>query len=333
MNTQMTIEQAVGYVVEEAKSLVSTHSAVDINAEQNYAIQQLYKSDFNIKIAQQNPVSVQNAVKNLSSIGISLNPALKHAYLVPRDGQICLDITYMGLMHLAQQEGAILWGQARIVYAKDTYVNVGVDAQPKHEYNSFGDRGEKVGAYCVVKLPNGDFLTEEMSADEIQSVRNTSKAESKSHSPWNTFETEMWRKTVVKRASKYWPKSGQRLDNAIHVSNDTDGFDFSNSVEPNDIDKLANYASDKHTPIELYGFLESVRSKNGEDYYIDLYRRFPEGLKVSGKAKNKKGQSMFLDYLEIFKGTDELAKDEARTELTDIEMKMINKQLEIKEAA
>jgi len=224
MGQLATIEDSILAVIPEAKKLIKAHNLINIEAEQNYAIQQLYKNDFNVKIAMQSPIAVQNAIRNLSSIGISLNPALKHAYLVPRDGQICLDISYMGLLHLAQQEGSILWGQAMIVYAEDVYTNNGVGEKPTHTYTAFGDRGEKVGVYCCVKLPGGDFLTEEMSADEVQQVRNTSKAKDSGYSPWKTFETEMWRKSVVKRGSKYWPKSGGRLDDAIQVLNQHEGI-------------------------------------------------------------------------------------------------------------
>jgi recombination protein RecT len=46
------------------------------------------------------------------------------AYLVPRDGKVCLDISYMGMMHLAQQCGAIQWGQAVLVREGDQFVNL-----------------------------------------------------------------------------------------------------------------------------------------------------------------------------------------------------------------
>ncbi|ELY4864856.1 recombinase RecT, partial [Cronobacter sakazakii] len=89
-----------------------------------------------------------------------------------------------------------------------------------HKYNAFGDRGEVVGGYCTVKTPDGDYLTEEMSLAEIKAVEATSKAK---NGPWKNFWEEMARKTIVKRASKYWPKA-QRLDNAIHLLNDDEGM-------------------------------------------------------------------------------------------------------------
>ena len=88
-NQLMTIENSVYSVSEIAQSYASKHDWMDLSAEQNYAVQHLYKNSMAADTARANPVSVQNAITNLSSIGISLNPALKHAYLVPRDKAIC----------------------------------------------------------------------------------------------------------------------------------------------------------------------------------------------------------------------------------------------------
>jgi len=187
--------------------------------ESQFAIQYLQKNDFLAKTALANPISAQNAIINVAAIGISLNPASKLAYLVPRDGMVCLDISYMGLMHIAMESGVILWGQAKLVHANDTYESNGLDNAPTHKYNAFGERGDIVGVYCTVKTPAGDYLTEEMSLAEIKAVESTSKAK---NGPWKNFWSEMARKTVVKRASKYWPKA-KRLDQAIHVLNEEEG--------------------------------------------------------------------------------------------------------------
>lgn len=197
-----------------------TDQTVTWAKESQFAIQLFQKNDFLAKTAINNPTSAQNAIINVAAIGITLNPASKLAYLVPRDGMVCLDISYMGLLHLAQSSGSIKWGQCKLVYANDTYESNGLDKAPTHKYNAFGDRGEVVGGYCTVKTPDGDYLTEEMSLAEIKAVEATSKAK---NGPWKNFWEEMARKTIVKRASKYWPKA-QRLDNAIHLLNDDEGM-------------------------------------------------------------------------------------------------------------
>jgi len=188
--------------------------------ESQFAIQAFQKNDFLAKTAIGNPASAQNAIINVAAIGITLNPASKLAYLVPRDGMVCLDISYMGLLHLAQATGAIKWGQCKLVHANDQYESNGLDTAPTHKYNAFGERGEVIGGYCTVKTADGDYLTEEMSLAEIKATEATSKAK---NGPWKNFWSEMARKTIVKRASKYWPRS-DRLDGAIHVLNEEEGI-------------------------------------------------------------------------------------------------------------
>lgn len=227
----MTVPEMVRGVEPECITLVQSHNSVNWQAEANYAVQLLCANSFAVSIAQQNPVSVQNALRNAAAIGISLNPASKHAYLVPRKGQsgmaICLDISYMGLLHLAMSTGSIEFGQAKLVYETDHYENQGIDKEPIHKYNAFGNRGSLVGAYCVVRTSTGAYLTEEMSVEQLHDVRARSEAytggkQGKPPSgPWVTDYEEMCRKTVVKRASKYWPKV-DRLNNAIDYLN-TDG--------------------------------------------------------------------------------------------------------------
>ena len=194
---------------------------VKFSTESQFAIQAFQGNKFLADTARKNMASLQNAIINVASIGISLNPANKHAYLVPRDGKICLDISYMGLLHLAMTTGSIKWGQCKLAHASDTYAANGLDKAPTHSYNPFlntNDRDAVIGAYCTVKTADGDYLTEEMSLDDIKKIENSSKAK---NGPWKTHWNEMARKTVVKRASKYWPKV-ERLDEAIHNLN-TDG--------------------------------------------------------------------------------------------------------------
>lgn len=196
-----------------------TDQGVTWAKESQFAVQLFQRNEYLTKTAIANPASAQNAIINVAAIGITLNPASKLAYLVPRDGMVCLDISYMGLLHLAQATGAIKWGQCKLVYSNDTYESNGLDSAPTHKYNTFGDRGTVVGGYCTIKTPDGDYLTEEMSLAEIKATEATSKAK---NGPWKNFWEEMARKTIVKRASKYWPRR-ERLDQAIDYVNTEGG--------------------------------------------------------------------------------------------------------------
>lgn len=214
---------------------------VKFSTESQFAIQAFQGNKFLADTARKNMASLQNAIINVASIGISLNPANKHAYLVPRDGKICLDISYMGLLHLAMTTGSIKWGQCRLVHANDTYSSNGLDKAPTHTYSPFlnnTNRGVVIGGYCTVKTADGDYLTEEMNLDDIKKIENSSKAK---NGPWKTHWNEMARKTVVKRASKYWPKV-ERLDEAIHNLN-TDGNEGLQDSNSEPVDVTPCYAS------------------------------------------------------------------------------------------
>jgi recombination protein RecT len=206
--------------------------SVNHQKESEFAMQLLSANTFLLSTAMKNKESIRSAIMNIALIGLSLNPASKLAYLVPRGGKVCLDISYIGLVKLATDTGSILWVQANVVRHKDEFVLNGAGKEPTHKYNPFAtDRGDIIGAYCIAKTGTGEFLTEVMSLNELIDIRDRTEAykayaAKKTQScPWISDETEMMKKTVVKRAYKYWPKS-ERLERAINVINEHEGIDF-----------------------------------------------------------------------------------------------------------
>lgn len=225
-NAVAIIEQDI-YGARDAFQAVLSDKSVAFDREANFAVQILTSNDYAMKLATSNRQSVVNAVTNLAAIGLTLNPAKKHAYLVPRDNKICLDISYIGLCELAIASGSVRWVKAELVREADRFTLNGFDKLPTHDYSPFDrNRGAIIGVYCVVKTIDGDYLTDTMSIDEVYDIRDRSSAwkawvSKKKSCPWVTDEGEMIKKTIVKRASKMWPKT-ERLDQAIHHLN-TDG--------------------------------------------------------------------------------------------------------------
>ena len=206
------------------------------NKEAGFMIQALVKSDYAMKIARGNPQSVIDAVVNVAAIGISLNPAKKQAYAVPRDGKICLDISYMGLIDLATASGAIRWAQADVVCQGEAFELTGVDKAASHRFDPFARnlQGDGIrGVYVVVKTSDGDYLTHTMSIDEVHAIRARSSAwkswvKDKRSCPWVTDPVQMILKTCVKQASKMWPRdqTDDRLGRALeHINAEGEGFE------------------------------------------------------------------------------------------------------------
>jgi recombination protein RecT len=220
---------------------VTVDRSIGFDREAGFAIQVLAGNEFALKTALTNKASVVAAVSNIAAVGLSLNPAKKQAYLVPRDGKICLDISYMGLLDLAIDSGSIKWGQAELVHQADQFHLNGIDKAPTHQRDPFKeDRGEIVGAYVVVKTADGDYLTTAMKLADILAIRDRSSAwKNGQKGPWKTDPGEMMKKTVIKRAYKTWPKT-DRLDTAIHHLN-TDGEEGLDESELTPIDQPKNF--------------------------------------------------------------------------------------------
>ncbi|WCE04468.1 recombinase RecT [Pseudoxanthomonas sp. JBR18] len=283
MNNIINIEHEI-YSTKDAFMSVLADRSISFDREAEFAIQLLYGNDYAMKIAMANKQSVINAVVNIAAIGISLNPAKKQAYLVPRDGKICLDISYMGLMDLAIESGSIRWGQAELVYSNDTFMLNGVDREPVHKRDPFSrDRGEVVGAYAVVKTPEGDYLTECMSRDEIDGIMSRSQSvRSGKASPWKTDWGEMAKKTVVKRGYKYWPKT-DRLDQAIHHLN-TDAGEGLAILEHKKEPARAALPAPVDSPERdaLYARLSDIAEGGTEAYAKEWKALTPEQRKMIG---------------------------------------------------
>jgi recombination protein RecT len=208
---------------------------MDFANECLFAKQQLLKNDYTLKCAENQPESLKSAILNVAAIGISLNPASGHCYLVPRSPaqgkppQICLDISFKGLVKLATDSGAIRWAKAELVYQGDEFHWVNMNTVPHHNpLDPFADHTTLDGlrgGYCVAQLADGSYLVDRMGAADILKVADTSMAKK---GPWKTWPAEMAKKTIVKRAAKSWPQSASqaRMDEAIAVLNAHEGLEL-----------------------------------------------------------------------------------------------------------
>ena len=275
MNNQLTIQDRV-YSVEKEFNEVNSYR-MNFTKEAQFALQLLQGNDYLQKAAQQNPAALEYAIINLASIGTTLNPALKEAYLVPRGGKICLDISYMGLIKLATDTGAVEWVQAEIVKEKDTFEYMGVGQKPLHKFQPFGDRGQMVGVYCVAKLSTGEFLSTIMSKADIELIKNKS-SQAASNGPWISFFDEMAKKTVIKRAAKLWPKS-ERVQKAAEILNEHEGIDFKNEKAPK-VDDSTIIPGEKYFSIIHKALIDNKKSEQGLCDYINTQFALGEDSKV-----------------------------------------------------
>lgn len=158
------------------------------------------------KLLDCNPLTVMNAVIEASQLGLMPDGVLGHGYLVPYKTTCVFIPGYKGLLDLARRSGEIAWIQARLVYENDEFnyqygMDPGLDHVPARA--SGGVPGVMIAAYGVAKFKSGEFHFEVMHKDQIEAIRQRSRA--KDDGPWITDYDEMARKTVIRRLCKFLP--------------------------------------------------------------------------------------------------------------------------------
>ncbi|WP_272521107.1 recombination protein RecT [Providencia sp. PROV202] len=153
------------------------------------------------------------AVVQCSQLGLEPGNALGHAYLLPfgngksDNGQqnVQLIIGYRGMIDLARRSGQIISISARTVRQGDNFhFEYGLNENLTHIPEGNED-SPITHVYAVARLKDGGVQFEVMTYNQIEKVRDSSKAGK--NGPWVTHWEEMAKKTVIRRLFKYLPVS------------------------------------------------------------------------------------------------------------------------------
>ncbi len=238
--SQLTIVQKEFY--SKIKPMWLTQSGLDesiFQKEVSFAIQHAIKNPYLQKCESD---SVLRAVMNIAQVGLTLNPVSKYAYLIPRyNGQnkqleCVLEPSYIGLAKLLTDSGSVKSIECHIIYEGDAIkVDMASDQKVLSHTPYFlngKDRGGILGVYSNATLSDGTKHVEVMSFVELAEIKERSESwkafkEGKIKTcTWVTDEGEMCRKTIIKRHSKYLPKSEKtaKFDQAVDLDNQANGF-------------------------------------------------------------------------------------------------------------
>lgn len=225
--------------------------------------------------------SIRAAFLNVAGLGLTLNPSMKLAYLVPRKGRCCLDISYIGLLHVATESGSVAAAKAEIVRANDQFEYHGPFQAPKHKYDPFAtneSRGIIIGVYCLARLPDGTAIVDTMNLETLSQIRDASK--SSRDSPWASWPEEMCKKAVIKRAYKTWPQR-PRMSKTVDYLNNEEGNAAPLDITPprpalrNDPTQAARAALAVDAPPEaaaLLADLEQGARNGGQRWYAEQWK-------------------------------------------------------------
>lgn len=200
----------------------------DLQRECNFAAQAMLANPYLVDCAKAYPDDFVNALKNVVLTGMTLNPTLNLAYLVPYKGHVKMQTSWMGKKSFAVNTGLVLDITPHLVYKGDFFeVEHGTNAHITHKPNPWGMKKQEdiLGGYYVIIYPNGikDFDT--MTIEEIDNIRKRSPSVGKGKiSPWDTDYTEMCKKTLINRAYKQIPKQdmSEKARKALEIINSVD---------------------------------------------------------------------------------------------------------------
>ncbi len=152
-------------------------------------------------------------------------------YAIPYSGEMNFQTDYKGEIKVCKKHSIqpIKDIFAKIVREGDEYDEGVEDGRQKLTFKPLPFNNKKIiGAFAIVTYMDGSMLYESMSAEEIEDVRkNYSKA--KDSDAWKKSSGEMYRKTVIRRLSKYIEKDFDKVEQLM-AYDEGGGVEFQNGL-------------------------------------------------------------------------------------------------------
>lgn len=266
---------------------IALTDANTFDTELSFALQHINK---NAQLKKATLESNIMAVLNVAQTGLSLNPTLKYAYLVPRSvnkgGQwvveTCLEPSYIGLCKLVTDSGSARSIVSHLVYDGDEFeVSLGTSVDIVHK-PKFKTK-EITHVYVVSVLSDGSKMVDVMTKADVDEIKERSESY-KAHKAgkikscvWVSDYGEMSRKTVIRRGIKYLPKTDMwdKLGAAINL----DESDF--KISYGQIDMIESLLMNAEIPHEQKADIErevnTMSSNRGKEVieYLQLNQLDP----------------------------------------------------------
>lgn len=148
--------------------------------------------------------SFLGAMMTAAQLGLEPNTPLGQAYLIPYGGKVQFQLGYHGEMDLFYRSGGKSI-TAEAVYENDEF-RFELGLEPKLEHKPcMGDRGAVIAYYATFHTKDGGYGFKVMSINDLNKHRDKySKAKD---GPWDKNFDAMAKKTCIKQALKFAPKS------------------------------------------------------------------------------------------------------------------------------
>ncbi len=185
-------------------------------------------------------------------------------YAIPYGGEMNFQTDYKGEIKVCKKHSIqpIKDIFAKIVREGDLYDEGVEDGKQKLVFKPLPFNNKKIiGAFAIVTYTDGSMLYESMSAEEIEEVRqNYSKA--KDSDAWKKSSGEMYRKTVIRRLSKYIEKDFDKVEQLM-AYDEGGGMEFQNGLLSTSRQKAAALP-EKVEPVDAFAFAKKNSNQSNQ---------------------------------------------------------------------
>lgn len=201
-------------------------------------------------IEKANPQSLLMACSKAAADGLILD-GREAALVIDYKGEVQYRPMMRGLLKLAYNSGLVKSISVQVAHENDEFEYfLGDEERIEHKIDfKSGDRGAPMAVYAVAHLADGVVMREVMTVAQINAIRDRSdawkayKADKIKSTPWSTDWTEMARKTVFRRLSKWLPSSTDR--DALHSAAERLDEDYTFDEQAADEPEITQTATKK----------------------------------------------------------------------------------------
>lgn len=301
-------------VQKEFESYLTPDMQLKFNKEVGFAMQAFSNNSY---LASCTVDSAKKAIINVALSGLSLNPVLQQAHLVPRKNyttkqvECCLDPDYKGLITMMEVLGVAKKPNAHVIYENDDfkynyafdeiidytpYYAKGIDAK---------DRGKEYGVLATCILSDGTKQALFTPIERVWEIRNTSQAykSNKDTSLWTGVHLgEMIKKTGIRLLWKILPKNtanAEKLGQVMQLFDEADPKDEMVNVGGKEV--LINSKQSENVSNVATKGVETIKENNNfEDAEVveEFDTSFIDNLNLTeGKERAKKEYMLLYNEL------------------------------------
>ena len=289
---KQTVSEIKNYLSPELKATLPAH----VTPEKFFSSVSKAIID-NPKLLDADRRTLYSAVLKAAEVGLEINSALGHAYLIPFKGKITFIPGYRGLMDLARRGGDVKSFSVQEVRENDDFVvEFGKEGFPfSHRPRLSGDRGEPTFLWCMATFKDGTFHWDFMSIEDIKKIQAAAPSAKAFSSPWKTHFIEMAKKTIVRRVCKMLPVSTQRLvESAVEMENSSyekepEKLDHENvfDVTPQEVDPKTEI--NEQEEIKMQELIENAETIDQlKSYWVRASVEFPSVYQQWNEVKEKR---------------------------------------------